>query len=337
MKKVLLSLSLLFGLTVTAQDCQNLFISEYVEGWSNNKALEIYNPTENAIDLSEYMVIRYSNGNPNGLENLAVQLTGTIAPYDVYVAVLDKQDPNGTGQEAPVWDSLQARADGFYCPDYNVSAAMYFNGNDAVVLAKGTIDDIDGSQLIDIFGKIGQNPDTGTPPYDGWTDSFPFVNVGKVITTDHSMIRKPTVKSGQTYLVSAFDGLAEYDTIPPVIPILDSNGDTLLDSNGDPRIQGNWASLGSHDCECASTGLSSEQLEASLTVFPNPSATGEFNITSSSKITEVEVYNTLGKVVYSNSLQKGIKHFTIQDDPGVYIINIRTIEGSVATRRAIIN
>ena len=32
--------------------CTDLFFSEYVEGWSNNKALEIYNPTANPIDFA---------------------------------------------------------------------------------------------------------------------------------------------------------------------------------------------------------------------------------------------------------------------------------------------
>ena len=36
-------------------DCTDLFFSEYVEGWSNNKALEIYNPTSNAINLDNYL------------------------------------------------------------------------------------------------------------------------------------------------------------------------------------------------------------------------------------------------------------------------------------------
>ena len=43
MKQILLSLGLLLGVTVSAQDCSDLFISEYIEGWSNNKALELYN------------------------------------------------------------------------------------------------------------------------------------------------------------------------------------------------------------------------------------------------------------------------------------------------------
>ena len=64
MKKILLSVTVLFAMSVNAQimDCSELFISEYVEGSGNNKALEIYNPTSQDIDLALYMIIRYSNG-----------------------------------------------------------------------------------------------------------------------------------------------------------------------------------------------------------------------------------------------------------------------------------
>ncbi|EPB65688.1 TonB-dependent receptor plug domain protein, partial [Ancylostoma ceylanicum] len=39
-----------------AQDCSQIFISEYVEGRGNNKAIEIYNPTDQAIDMSQYFL-----------------------------------------------------------------------------------------------------------------------------------------------------------------------------------------------------------------------------------------------------------------------------------------
>ena len=57
MKKTLLLIFTIITSLLYAQDCSQLFFSEYVEGWSNNKALEIYNPTGNAIDLSAYMVM----------------------------------------------------------------------------------------------------------------------------------------------------------------------------------------------------------------------------------------------------------------------------------------
>jgi len=40
----------------------DLLITEYVEGSGNNKALEIFNGTEDLIDLGSYSIERYSNG-----------------------------------------------------------------------------------------------------------------------------------------------------------------------------------------------------------------------------------------------------------------------------------
>ena len=39
--------------------CSDLFISEYVEGDFSNKAIELYNPTPFAKDLSQYRLIRW--------------------------------------------------------------------------------------------------------------------------------------------------------------------------------------------------------------------------------------------------------------------------------------
>nr|WP_299205799.1 lamin tail domain-containing protein [uncultured Brumimicrobium sp.] len=336
MKKVLLSLGLLLSASISAQDCSELFISEYVEGWSNNKALEIYNPTDQAIDLSDYIIVRYSNGATFAGAESAVQLSGTIAPNDVYVAVIDKRDPNGTGQEAPVWDSLQVKADGFYCPNYNVSKAMYFNGNDAVTLEKGTLADLDNgtTQLIDLFGKIGEDPDDGGS-YDGWTNESPFFGVGVVLTTDHSLIRKATVKNGVTANPALFDALAEWDTIPAVIPMLDQNGDPVLDGNGNPRIEGNWASLGIHDCECGELAVNAESM-INLSIYPNPSTNGEFNFASESNIVNVEVYSAVGQKVFAQENNAGIQSINIGENPGVYLVNIKTASGVVTSRRVIV-
>ncbi|MFT6281314.1 MAG: hypothetical protein ACJA0U_001441, partial [Salibacteraceae bacterium] len=188
MKKTLLILSAFVGTFSMAQDCSELFISEYVEGVSNNKALEIYNPTGADIDLSQYIIVRYSNGSTSVTPANAVALVGIIPAKGVHVAVIEKLIPNDPDpQEAEVWDSLQARADEFYCPDYNTSNAFYWNGNDAVVLAKGSIGDIANAQLIDLFGKIGEDPGIA------WTSDFPYTGAGDEVTKDHSLIRKPGV------------------------------------------------------------------------------------------------------------------------------------------------
>lgn len=329
MKQFLLSVSLFVGASAFAQDCSDLFISEYVEGWSNNKALEIYNPTNAPINLSQYMIIRYANGATSATAANGVQLIGTIEPYSTYVAVIDKRDPAGTGQEAPVWDSLQARADGFYSPVYAVSNAMYWNGNDAVVLAKGTIANIGNSQLVDVFGKIGEDPDigiVGDTDYSGWTTEFPYVGVGAVVTTDHSLIRKSTVLRGVTSpVISFFDALMEYDSIPPVVFDVDLGYNV-----------GNWSSLGIHDCDCETLSTGSVVKAKSVSLYPNPSENGQFTIETESGITEVVVYNGLGQVVYSNTSLAAVATIDLGSKKGVYLVNIRTNEGIVSSNRVIV-
>ena len=62
MKKNLLLLLSLITINLSAQDCSDLFISEYVEGPGNNNAIEIYNPTSNDVNLDGYTINRYGNG-----------------------------------------------------------------------------------------------------------------------------------------------------------------------------------------------------------------------------------------------------------------------------------
>ena len=62
-----------------------LFFSEYVEGSSNNKALEIYNGTGASVDLTAggYSVQVFSNGAATA--GTSVPLAGTLAAGDVFV------------------------------------------------------------------------------------------------------------------------------------------------------------------------------------------------------------------------------------------------------------
>lgn len=351
MKKLVLFITGLSALTAQAQNCSQLFISEYVEGWSNNKAIEIYNPTSNPIDLSGYFVARYSNGATTATVANSIQLSGIVAAHDVYVAVLDKQDPNGTGQEAPIWDSLQARADGFYCPVYNTSNSFYWNGNDAIMLAKGTLPstattlinatNVTGFVIVDVFGKIGENPanETGTSSgNDGaWSTQFPYsTGLGVLVTKDHSMIRKASVVKGVTTNPSFFDPLLEYDTIPPVIVRLDANGDTLFGTSGNPILDGNWASLGVHDCSCNPVSVAEPEV-ISLSVYPNPS-NGIINIRNKGNIRKVQVLNSLGQQVFvqTNTTAKTLITLDLSDFKGVYMIRMTDATGQQIIRKVIL-
>jgi endonuclease I len=106
----------------------NLFISEYVEGSTGtNKYLEIYNGTGLSVDLANYDVQIYYNGNTSA--GATISLTGTILHDDVFVIANSSSD---------LWSGT---------PDL-LSGSLSFNGNDAVVLREN------GSNL-DIIGQIG--------------------------------------------------------------------------------------------------------------------------------------------------------------------------------------
>lgn len=344
MKKALLFVSLFTVGSTFAQDCSKIFISEYVEGWSNNKALEIYNPTNQPVDLSEYVVARYSNGSNTATVSNAVQLSGIIPPHDVYVGVLDKRNPAGTGNEAPVWDSLAVKADGWYSPVYTTNSCWYWNGNDAIVLFKGTLSGSPTTQLsavtpalvpIDVFGKLGEG--TSFASLDGWSTTPPHnTGQGVFVTADHSLIRKPSILKGQTNPApTVFNPLQEWDSIPAVTIRLNANGDTIKSNAGNPIKFGNWESLGSHTCNCNPLSVDKVPDMNQFNLFPNPSEDGTFNVTASAGIQRIVVINSLGQTVKNIKANSNTSTFNIGNTPGVYIVKVETGNGSV-TKRVIV-
>lgn len=316
MKKAVLFFALAFSAGVSAQ-CSEIFISEYVEGWSNNKALELYNPTATAVDLSSYIVVRYSNGSTSATSENAVQLSGTIQPYDVFVVTLDKRDPNGTGFEAPIWDSLQARSDAYFCPEYAVSNAFYWNGDDAIVLAIGQASDPSNATAVDIFGKIGEDPG------QAWTSEAPYNGPGEQVTKDHSMIRKANITAGVTNpIIAEFNPLGDWDSIPAVVTI-------------DAEEYGNWFSLGEHECDCNQTAGLVEVESNELTVAPNPS-TGVITLRGIDNVNRVEVINALGQVVVSFDNSKATAKVDLTGNKGVFFVRAINNAGKAQVARVIV-
>ena len=308
MKKYLSILCVTFFVTsLSSQNCSDLFISEYVEGSGNNKALEIYNPTSNTIDLSLYMIIRYSNGSTSASSANAIQLVGSIAPFDVHVGVLEKLNPNGTGQELPVADSLQAKADEFYCPDYNLSNAWYFNGNDAITLAIGSVNDIPNAIIVDVFGRVGDNPASGA-----WTaDAASGFTMGAWWTMNHTLIRKSTVLTGDIDPVDLFNPSLEWDSIP----------------------EDSWGNLGSHNCDCTSISFVDEMNKSSYILYPNPAKKGQVVSVKSNVITKnIIATNILGGQV---SFQNSINTSSLAE--GIYMLDIEFANGRHSSSKLIID
>lgn len=69
----------------------DLFFSEYIEGEGDNKCLEIFNPLEITVDLSEYEVKVFSDGSQNG--QILKKLTGSLAPKGIYTICKNASDP----------------------------------------------------------------------------------------------------------------------------------------------------------------------------------------------------------------------------------------------------
>jgi hypothetical protein len=163
-----------FEFDLPAAPCEELFISEYVEGSSLNKCIEIYNPTDATVDLAAgaYQLVFYFNGNTAA--GTTIDLTGTIAPGEVHVVCDDG--------ETLVFE-----------PD-QVSTASFFSGNDAVELAK------DGSP-IDVIGQIGVDPGSS----NGWA-------MNGVSTVNQTLRRKSTISSGDADGSNAFDPSLEWDS-----------------------------------------------------------------------------------------------------------------------------
>jgi len=98
----------------------DLFFSEYIEGSAQNKALEIFNPTIQPIELDNYRIAQSANG---GGWNYWHEFPedAILEPNDVWVITTDEAD-----------DSLKNVADEILL----YPSVVHFNGNDARGLEK---------------------------------------------------------------------------------------------------------------------------------------------------------------------------------------------------------
>ena len=151
----------------------DLFISEYIEGSSNNKGLEIYNPTGAAVDLSNYALKMSRNGAGWGMYDadteeagFVYQLEGTLANGGVLVIATD---------QATFQSDVQL----------SYPSVCHYNGDDAVGL-------FNGNNLIDAVGDPSEDPGSG------W--AVAGIENG---TGEHTLIRKSSVTEGNTAWVAS--------------------------------------------------------------------------------------------------------------------------------------
>lgn len=184
-----------FTLSVTSSGggtgtVNELIFSEYIEGSSYNKGLEIANFTGSSVDLSSYSVMKQTNGSGSWTDEL--NLNGTLSNEDVFV-VVNTNAASGMQVEADLISN---------------SAVLSFNGNDPIGLFKN-------GQLIDVIGNFnssssfGQNttlvrselvtePNTvySTSEWDGYSsDTFSFLGSHSIASSDGGDTEAPSTPS----------------------------------------------------------------------------------------------------------------------------------------------
>ncbi len=137
-----------------------LYFSEYIEGSSNNKSLEIHNPTSSNVSMSSYTLEIYSNG--NSVPSFSFPLIGNVPAQDVFVI----SHPASAG-------AILSET------DMTFAGIANFNGNDAIALRKG-------ASLVDLIGNIGCDPSSS-----GWIS-------GANGTVNQVLVRKACTLSGIT-------------------------------------------------------------------------------------------------------------------------------------------
>lgn len=153
----------------------DLIISEYVEGTSNNKSIELFNPTGSAIDMGAgvYKLRLFSNGSLT--VSAEVLLTGVVASGGKYV--ISHGSANAT-----ILGVSNATS----------STVINFNGDDAIVLTKSA-----ANTVVDAFGQVGLDPGTE------W-------GTGLQSTADNTLRRATLVCDGDTNPSDAFVPSAQW-------------------------------------------------------------------------------------------------------------------------------
>ena len=291
--------------------CDELFISEYVEGSRNNKALEIYNPTKSSIDLSQYRITRWQNGSASWTAQYSDVLSGNLESRDVVVCVLDRRDTTQTGQDTPVVLPLRLKADLFLSANYNISYSMSFNGDDAVSLDKYN-KETDKWMPVDIIGKIGERPSPA------WSNKPPYTGTGTWYTMDKTLIRKDSVVSGIKKNPSIFNPEVEWELNPR----------DMFDS------------LGFHYCLCGWPAAVREFKQSIVQLYPNPALEKTMAFLDF-KLYAVRIVDAKGAEVFLESTAKNneVEDYLIWEantsalSAGIYQIHFLGAKGEYATAR----
>ncbi len=351
-----------------AQPCSKLFISKYLEGYSNNSAIEIYNPTNTAIDLSAYTIGRFRNGTQN-YEPQALPAV-MLQPYDTYLAGIDKRDSLGTCYEIPMWNGYQewdvcldgttglpiidSNGDTVYCVQYqNVSCS---GGND---IPHHKYDNT-YKDFLDLQGKVDGffNPNYvsggNNPMYFNGDDAVALV-LGSIPANDGSNVMDVVGVVGEDpgdswvtasgYWITKDRSLVKKPFVEEgrlVVKGVAAPADTLHYSEWDIYPKNTFHVIdGGHQCSCDPNYVSTKQInQIDFQVYPNPATSnGAVMIEAKGKIQRVQILNTLGQLINTinyknNQVRQEVSIPNITS--GLYLISIEFEDHSITTRKLMV-
>lgn len=144
----------------------DLIISEYVEGSSYNKYLEIYNAGTSSADLSKYVVKMYANGSSNPSNTAQLDVVTGLSSLPAGSTIVLKH----SSAALTLPEGVTAYASG----------VCGFNGDDAITLEKDGV-------VIDVFGEAGVDPGSS------WT-----IAGSSSASADKTVRRKQNITQGNT-------------------------------------------------------------------------------------------------------------------------------------------
>jgi len=286
MKKIYLTLSLLMLSLFSFSQTSGLFFSEYAEGSSNNKYLEIYNGTGATVDLSEYAFPNVTNAPavPGQYEYWNTFPVGaSVADGDVYIIAHPSADPFILAEADHTFSFLSNGDDG-YC--LVIQDGSWVDTNNDQIMQDT---EINGFIHVDWIGSWDGDPGTG------W--DVAGVTNG---TQNHTLLRKETVCSGNPNPLASF-GVNATDSEWVVLNIDD------------------WTYLGNHTANCQGTGsptvtVTPDLLTGFVQFVGTPSAEQTFDVSGTNLPGDLDLTSTGD---YEISLTSGVGFGTTLNIPQV--------------------
>jgi len=380
MKKqyLLLSAAMLLTAAAHAQGTE-LFFSEYDEGahqsgvvyggaspsTGSERAIEIYNPTNNTVNLNPYSIRRYSNGSTTfteeerlfrsnatqqavGVNSMAPQTTFVIASGEATLPVIRNAANQFSVGHAPVTGPTVIFGGG----------TAYFNGDDAVALVRypsGTAGQGTGV-IVDLIGVIGELPipasgGTGTGNWSGFNtaDDLPGTPPTHVFvaSANQSIVRRPNVSRG----VRVNPAPQNVPGSNPPVRSTDPNAYNIANEwmmystafngpNGTSNPGGQlYDQLGQHNDYSGPHGAYQTTIsgtlgkfDANISIYPNPAHGTATVEVKDAKVGSVVVLNNLGQRITAQGKGTGQEKITLDVSglkAGLYFVQIISADGQM--------